>query len=325
VRVRQDDPVTVPVPEVLRHSMTGAEGGLAWLDDLPERVRRAVDRWDLTLGEPFTSGMSAWAAPGTTGAARPVVLKLSYPHSEAREEGRALRVWGGNGAVELLDADDDDWALLLDRLEPGSTLAEAALDPAAHVRVGAGVLARMGTVAAGDDGFDRLSDAAAALADLAEERLARLAPAAPVPIDVGLCREAVDLLRTLPGTAPTRRLLHGDLNPGNILLDERRSAVRWVAIDPKPLVGDPAWDPWPLLTQVGRWTDAPSATELAERTGRFADLSGVDAWRIAAWAVARSVESALWAADRGWWTGERGADGDLARAGAWSAAASALA
>ena len=27
------------------------------------------------------------------------------------------------------------------------------------------------------------------------------------------------------------------------------------AIDPEPVYGDPAWDPWPLLTQVGEDLD----------------------------------------------------------------------
>jgi len=49
-------------------------------------------------------------------------------------------------------------------------------------------------------------------------------------------------------------------------------------------------------------------------------VTGLDAARVASWCVARGVESALWAADRGWWTGCRGADGDLARSTAWAAA-----
>ena len=122
-------------------------------------------------------------------------------------------------------------------------------------------------------------------------------------------------------------LAHGDLNPGNILrhddavTGEANGSPGWLAIDPKPVHGDLAWDPWPLLTQVGDWTvTVPAATELADRTRHVADVTGLDPARIASWCVARGVESGLWAADHGWWTGFRGADGDLARAGAWASA-----
>ena len=67
-----------------------------------------------------------------------------------------------------------------------------------------------------------------------------------------------------------------------------------------------------------------AADELVERTRRVADHTGLDAARIASWCTARSLASGLWAADRGWWTGFRGADGDLRRATAWSRAAHVL-
>ena len=98
-----------------------------------------------------------------------------------------------------------------------------------------------------------------------------------------------------------------------------------LAIDPKPVWGDLAWDPWPLLTQVGDWVDVVAQPpDLVARTRLVADGVGLDPARVAAWCTARSVASGLWAADRGWWTGFRGADGDLARALAWSRATSLL-
>ena len=42
------------------------------------------------------------------------------------------------------------------------------------------------------------------------------------------------------------------------------------------------------------------------------------------WSTARGVESALWAANRGWWTGFRGLDGEVARAQAWATATTIL-
>jgi len=324
--------LSVTVPTGLRRAVAGDDGGQEWLDSIPARAARAVVRWDLVLGEPFETGMAGWTAPARTTAGADVVVKLSYPHDEARAEPAALAAWHGAGAVEVLGADADDWALLLRRLRPGSTLRDERLPPREHLVVGAELMRRMAavTVLSGEP-FPDLVQVAARLAEVATERTERLAPTAPIPIDVGLCRHAVDLLRTLPGTATRRGLAHGDLNPGNILRhddaanDGEDGTSGWLAIDPKPVHGDLAWDPWPLLTQVGDWTiTVPDAADLADRTRLVADATGLDAARMAAWCVARGVESGLWAADRGWWTGFCGADGDLARARAWAGATSLL-
>jgi len=318
-------PVTV-VPDRLRHAVAGAEGGDEWLAALPSLVARAVQRWRLSVEPPFEDGMAAWTAPVRRPDGAAAVLKISYPHLEARHEAAALRVWGGSGAVRLLASHDGDWALLLARCTPGTTLRDQGLDAAGQLRIGAELLQRMATATVPADGpFPALVQVAADLADLASERIERLAGSAPVPLDRGLFVQAVELLRTLPLGAPREGLAHGDLNPGNILRDDSRSPALWVAIDPKAVIGDLAWDPWPLLTQIGDWTGTVTpAAVLAERSRLVADLTGLDAARIAAWSTARGVESALWAADRGWWTGFRGADGDLARARAWATATTLL-
>ena len=316
----------VSVPAGLRRAVIGDDGGQEWLDSIPARVARAVDRWDLTLGDPFETGMVAWTAPATTAAGADVVVKISYPHREARAEAAALAAWHGAGTVELLGADPDDWALLLRRVRPGSTLGDERLPTREHLAVGADLLRRIaGVPVPAGEPFEDLVGVADRLAVVAAERTDRLLAVAPIPVDAGLCRHAVDLLGTLPRGAVRRGLAHGDLNPGNILRDDacagEDGAPGWLAIDPKPVHGDLAWDPWPLLTQVEDWTaTVPGATELADRSRLVADMAGLDAARIAAWCVARGVESGLWAAARGWWTGFRGADGDLARAGAWAGA-----
>ncbi|HEY8720074.1 aminoglycoside phosphotransferase family protein [Pengzhenrongella sp.] len=313
-------------PERLRHSVAGAEGGDEWLEALPTLVARAAERWRLTLGRPFEDGTAAWTARVTTPAGTAAVLKLSYPHDEARHEAAALRVWAGRGAVRILDSHDDDWALLLARCTPGTALRDEGLDHLEHVRIGAELMEQMSQAAVPADGpFPTVTRVAAGLADIASERIDRLAGSAPISLDRGLLAHAVDLLRTLPLDAPREGLAHGDFNPGNILRDDSGAAAGWVAIDPKAVLGDLAWDPWPLLTQVGDWaTVGTPAGVLAERTRALADLTGLDGARIAAWSTARSIESALWAANRGWWTGFRGADGDFVRAREWSTAATLL-
>ncbi len=86
-------------------------------------------------------------------------------------------------------------------------------------------------------------------------------------------------------------LLHGDFNPGNVL----SAGDRWLAIDPKPMVGDPAYDPWPLLEQIDDPFQYPRAV-LRDRVRVVAGELDLDAQRIVDWSIARRVETALWAA-----------------------------
>jgi len=324
--------MSIVVPAGLRQSVVDDDQGATWLASLDLLVARAAQRWGLVVGDPFESGMAAWTAPATTADGIDVVLKVSFPHLEARDEAAALVAWNGSGAVELLRADPEDQALLLRRLRPGSSLRDEALPIGDHLAVGAGIMRRMASVAVPNgEPFQDLVDVAEGLAAATEERIVRTVPLAPYAVDVGLCRHAVDLLRTLPGDASRLGLAHGDLNPGNILCHRRGTSVAgaaiddWLAIDPKPVHGDLAWDPWPLITQVGDWlTVVPAAIDLAYRTRLVAAATDLDPARIASWCTARSVASGLWAADRGWWTGFRGADGDLDRAVAWAAAADLL-
>lgn len=61
--------------------------------------------------------------------------------------------------------------------------------------------------------------------------------------DTGLVREGLRLPAELARTAPREVLLATDLHAGNELRAEREP---WLVIDPKPFVGDPAYDATPV-------------------------------------------------------------------------------
>lgn len=50
-----------------------------------------------------------------------MVLKIGAPHPSFINELRALEFYKGNGAVQLLASDASTYAMLLDRLNPGTT------------------------------------------------------------------------------------------------------------------------------------------------------------------------------------------------------------
>jgi streptomycin 6-kinase len=252
-----------------------------WLAALPDLITEVAARWRLTLSPPLAGGSCSWVAPATLPDGTTAIVKIGWPHREMAGEPVALRHWAGRGAVRLLATDPDRHALLLQRCDPGTELGAW---PGDQLAAGCAVLAglhRAGVPA----GLETLGDVAAEWAGLIEERMDRLRP----PYDAGLVATGADLLRSLPGTAGRTVLLHGDFNPGNVL----RHGDGWRAIDPKPMTGDPAYDPCPLVEQV---TDARPR---AERYAAAAAALGLDAGRVRAWAVARTVEAALWSASRG--------------------------
>ncbi|MFE9381799.1 aminoglycoside phosphotransferase family protein [Streptomyces sp. NPDC007025] len=272
--------------------MSRTADGHGWLARLPALVEQLRERWQLRLAAPFHGGSCSWAAPAELPDGIRVVLKLTWPHPE----GAALRLWGGRGAVRALAQDAAAFALLLERVEPGVELGCATHLPAEErLLAAAEVLCELWVAdpAAGTaSGMGRVADTAAHWADVAERQAARSWPPA---LDAGLFRLAARLLRELPRSARREVVVHGDFNPGN-LLSARRSP--WLAIDAKPMTGDPAFDPWPLLEQV----DAPFAHEdphrvLRHRTALPAEALGEDTDRIRAWSVARHVEYALWSVD----------------------------
>lgn len=274
----------VVVPSILRDGVGRTPGGAAWIDRLPTLVADATHRWGLRLGPPFTDGAASWCAPATRADGRPVVLKLSFPHDEARHEVAALRAWHGHGVPQLLGAHEDDWALLLERIDPGTPLSRAPGGPAERLTAAADV-ARALWSAGRDVEVPAMADVCAGWADLLEDRGRRHG------VEVA---GAADLLRTLPASVGV--LVHGDLNPGNLLA---AGAGRWLAIDPKPMRGDPAYDLWPLLEQVDDpFEHADPQAVLRERVVLLAGLLDLDADRVAAWGFARCTESALWVWDQ---------------------------
>jgi streptomycin 6-kinase len=88
-------------------------------------------------------------------------------------------------------------------------------------------------------------------------------------------------------------LLHGDLHHENILAAEREP---WLAIDPKGVVGEPAYETGALLrNQLSVVLEASRPGKIMER--RVDQLShelGIDRARVRGWGLAQAVLSVWW-------------------------------
>jgi streptomycin 6-kinase len=173
--------------------------------------------------------------------------------------------------------------LLLERLHEGRDLSAEPLDQA---RATIGELLRRLNVPA-DGPFVRVDERARAWAG--ELAAARRQPPTGVPLR--LLETAAHLLPDLlASTKPV--LLHTDLHYENVLEADRET---WLAIDPKPMVGDAAYEVAPVLWN--RWPEATGADHLADHLRRRADgvteAAAMDRERVAALVVVREAVEAL--------------------------------
>lgn len=283
-------PPTLPVVTQLGR----VDAARSWLDRLPSLIEEVRDELGLVPAEPLHGGSCSWVAPAERGDGTQVIVKISWPHREMLGEPIALRLWDGRGAVRLLAHDPVRHVLVLERCEPGRPLATSGGGAEKRLGAGCGVLRQLWEPPPpGDSGIEALDAVAAEWANLVDERMDRLKPG----YDPGLVSEGAGLLRALPRSAIRNVVVHGDFNPGNVL---SAGDGRWVAIDPKPMIGDPAYDPWPLLEQVDDPFAYPHPADvLRRRVDLLADELSLDAQRIVLWAVARRVETALCAAHHG--------------------------
>src|SRR5204862_81722 len=105
-------------------------------------------------------------------------------------------------------------------------------------------------------------------------------------LDPAVARAGIELFRQLPGTVQRPALLCTDLHHDNVLAAAREP---WLAIDPKPYVGDPAYDTLQhMLNFPGRLAADPAG--LARRMAGLLDL---DADRVRLWLFARCVQESV--------------------------------
>jgi streptomycin 6-kinase len=193
------------------------------------------------------------------------VLKVYYPDSESLQEPDALERWNGDGAVRLLRRDDDRFALLLERCEPGAFLSSAGGEHALEVLIE--LVPQLWIDAAG---FHTLEDETAVWLEdgLAESRHG----------DV-----AAGLVRELAPSQGEQVLVHQDLHGDNVLAAEREP---WLVIDPKPLAAEREFAVAPIVRspELGH-----SKRDVLYRLDRLCAELGLDRERARGWTIAQTV------------------------------------
>ena len=272
------------------------ERGLEWLEGLPALVAAFERRWSIKVLPHFENLSYNYLAPALRADdGRELVLKLGVPNRELLTEIEALVRFEGQGCVGLLAADREQGALLLERLQPGMPLS-ALKDDAQATSIAAGVMRRLWRPLGPEHPFPSVANWAAGLG-----RLRKRFGGTSGPLPETLVSRAECLYCELLDSMDEPVLLHGDLHHENILAVDggpSREVGRraWLAIDPKGLAGEPAYEtgallrnPWPQLLCMSH----PDRI-LARRVDQLSAELGFDRERIVGWGLAQAVLSAWW-------------------------------
>jgi streptomycin 6-kinase len=254
--------------------------------DLQARLGDHASRWGVHVDElRETSG--SLVAFGRRGDEQ-VVLKLVKRESDEWRAGDVVRAFDGRGVVRVHA--HDAGALLMERLSPRSSLVDLTRrgEDEQATAIVASVVQRM-TPGAAPPSCPTVEHWAAAFD--------RYLASDDHVVDRALVERARETHLALARSQRGVRLLHGDLQHSNVLLDRARG---WIAIDPKGVVGEVAYELGAFLRNPVECPETFSDPAVIERrVAQITSAMRVDRRRLVGWGFAQSILSIIWSWEDG--------------------------
>ena len=218
-----------------------------------------------------------------------VVLKVVTRPGDEWHSGEIVRAFDGRGFVRALE--HTDGAILLERLDPGTSLAELAVggrdEEATSILAEVIATMRPDTPPASCPSVEDWGRA-----------FARYRECGDTQIPAELVDHAERVYLDLCATQRMPRLLHGDLQHYNVLYDRARG---WLAIDPKGVIGEAEYE---LGASMRNPVELPVLfTDVRVARSRLDHLTtalGLDVHRATAWSYSQAVLSAIWGVEDGY-------------------------
>lgn len=271
----------IRIPEEFARAAVTRDGeaGRRWIDELPHLVEALCEQWTLVVDGAPMHGYLGLVVPATRGGER-CVLKVSWVDESTADEAAALSAWNGRGAVRLLAWEPARAAMLLERLDPTRSLSGVAIEEAVGI---AGRLLRRLAIPA-PDGLRPLRTVGEHLAETLPGRWERYGR--PMP------RHVLEQARELGvqlGARAAGLLVDHDLHYADVLGGGREP---WLAIDPKPVAGDPEFGIAQLLWT--RLAEMEAAGGLLRHFHALAEAAELDLDLTRSWTLVRCVDYWLW-------------------------------
>lgn len=255
------------------------KAGKEWLSQIPNFVQTYSKKWNLTHLEQATNLSYNYIEMGLKNNHH-IVLKFSINTLSLEREAKALQIFAGFGAVNVLE--HEPGALLLERALPGTSLKkffpQKDLDA---VKIVSTVIKKLHQAPIpANNSFHHIKD-----------WLALLDKEWDIPPKY--LNKARALKNSLLQTSGSEVLLHADLHHDNIL----KNSNEWVVIDPKGVLGDPAYEPAAFIRnpipELLLYQDAHNF--IRNRIETFSQKLEIDAHRIHSWCFVQAVLAWIWA------------------------------
>lgn len=253
---------------------------------LLDRVQDRARDWCVIVEEILETESSV-VAFGIRGN-QSVVLKVIKHAGDEWSSGEILAAFAGKGFARVYEYVDG--AVLLERLRPGTSLAQTAVNGKDEeaTNILAGIIQQMSP--------RESPKACATIQDWAKGFESYLATSDD-QIPMGLVEEAHQVYSDLGATQRRPQLLHGDLHHYNVLFDSERG---WLAIDPKGVIGEIEYEIGAILRNPFERPDLfASRATIERRLNQFASRLDLDFRRALAWGFAQAVMSAIWGIEDG--------------------------
>ena len=217
-----------------------------------------------------------------------VVLKVLRNEGDEWRSGAILEAFEGRGVPRVYE--HVGGAVLMERLQPGQSLADMALGgrDTEATAILADVIAKLCPHASAN-AWPAVEDWAAGFD--------RYAAGGDRQIPEDLVEQGHRIYSDLCVSQRHRQLLHGDLHHYNVLFDARRG---WLAIDPKGVVGEIEYEIGAALRNPAERPQLfLQQSTIETRIEHFARKLNRDPARMLAWAFAQAVLAAIWAIEDG--------------------------
>lgn len=294
---------------------TFGEEGEQFIANLPALIDEASARWGLTNVQPVSnlsynfvayaespspSGRSRSTPKGRVRGEGDVILKIGVPRDELTSEIAALRLFNGEGACKLIDADEEKGFLLLECLNPGVMLSTITDDEEATRIAAEGMKKIWRSIPLESDSLLSVQEQAPAFQSFIQlsdwfdglKRLREMFNGGTGPLNEKLVERVELSVKDFFAENHMPVLMHGDFHHFNILSSERG----WLVIDPKGVIGPAGYEVGPfMMNPWGSISDGVNdRLKIKKRIDILNEHLGWERERILEWSLAHAVLSTWW-------------------------------
>jgi len=254
--------------------------GAEWLRSLPLIIQKLSQHWQLTEITPVSNMSWNYVAYAKRNITNHVVLKISCDDKLILAEYRALIHFDSIGAIKVIDISKEHNALLLEQAIPGDILKiNFQKNMPETILIYSQVVRHISSHTLPDSAFTHVREWCASIDKINDPR-----------INSQFVESAKQLKTYLLNSVKQEYLCHGDLHLENII----KHGSQWVAIDPKGIIGEMAFEAAAFDLLCEDEINENSPAKIIYRVSLLSESLDIDYNRLLAWVFLRVIISAQW-------------------------------